>query len=79
MCLIFVGMDVLTCCGLLLCCWLVCDRFLDQLLSFVGSLLWISPSNLLYKFITYLELISIINNILRELPTTREKIYPLTN
>ena len=26
MCLIFVGMDVLTCCGLLLCCWLVCDR-----------------------------------------------------
>ena len=44
MCLIFVGMDALTCCGLLLCCWLVCDRFLDLLLSFIGFLLWVSPS-----------------------------------
>ena len=35
MCLIFVGMDVLTCCGLLLCCWLVCDRFLDMMLQFI--------------------------------------------
>ena len=26
---IFVGMDVLICCGLQLCCWLVCDRFLE--------------------------------------------------
>ena len=40
MCLTFVGMDVLTCCVLLLCCWLVCDRFEDLLLSFVGILLW---------------------------------------
>ena len=46
MCLISVGMYVLTC-GLLLCCWLVCGRFLDLLFSFVGFLLWLSPSNLL--------------------------------
>ena len=76
MCLIFVGMDVLTCCGLLLCCWLVCDRFQDLLLSFVCFLLWLSPSNLLCCLFdnNYDSITSNGNDILNDLNSIHSKI-----